>query len=117
MSDETTLLSCPICGNVELEPRTNRWINCLGDASYSAKIECENCNLVIETKSIGYKTEEEAINAIASTWSARTVHGTLTADDVRDLIERHSAWVIGNNRCFRDGAYEAIADELNAGRW
>jgi hypothetical protein len=38
----------------------------------------------------------------------------LTADDVRDLIERHSSWVIGNNRCFHNGAYEAIADELNA---
>lgn len=44
-------------------------------------------------------------------------HGTLTADDVRDLIERHSAWVIGNNRCFHDGAYEEIADELNAKLW
>lgn len=40
--------------------------------------------------------------------------GKLTADQVRDIIERHSMWVIGNNRCFRDGAYEAIADELNA---
>ncbi len=40
--------------------------------------------------------------------------GTLTAEQVRDAIERHSAWVIGNNRCFHNGAYEAIADELNA---
>lgn len=38
----------------------------------------------------------------------------LTADDVRDLIERHSSWVIGNNRCFHNGAYEEIADALNA---
>lgn len=38
----------------------------------------------------------------------------LTADDVRDIIERHSAWVIGNNRCFHNGTYEEIADELNA---
>ena len=40
--------------------------------------------------------------------------GKLTAEQVRDEIERHSAWVIGNNRCFHNGAYEAIADELNA---
>lgn len=43
-----------------------------------------------------------------------TTHGTLTAEQVREVIERHSAWVIGNNRCFHDGAYEDIADELNA---
>lgn len=41
-------------------------------------------------------------------------HGTLTAEQVREAIERHSAWVIGKNRCFHDGAYEEIADELNA---
>lgn len=41
-------------------------------------------------------------------------NGTLTAEQVREAIERHSAWVIGNNRCFHDGAYEEIADELNA---
>ena len=40
--------------------------------------------------------------------------GTLTAKQVREAIERHSAWVIGNNRCFHDGAYEEIAAELNA---
>lgn len=38
----------------------------------------------------------------------------ITTDQVRDVIERHSAWVIGNNRCFHNSAYEAIADELNA---
>ena len=48
--------------------------------------------------------------AIAATLGS----GKLTAKQVREAIERHSAWVIGNNRCFRDGAYEAIADELNA---
>ena len=37
----------------------------------------------------------------------------LTAEQVREAIERHSAWIIGNNRCFHDGAYEEIADELN----
>ena len=40
--------------------------------------------------------------------------GTITAEQVREAIEQHSAWVIGNNRCFHNGAYVAIADELNA---
>lgn len=41
-------------------------------------------------------------------------NGTLTAEQVRDVIERHSMWVNGNNRCFHNGAYEDIADELNS---
>lgn len=40
--------------------------------------------------------------------------GMLTADDVRDLIERHSDASGGNGRDFHNGAYVAIADELNA---
>lgn len=40
--------------------------------------------------------------------------GTLTADDIRDLIERHSDESGGNGRDFHNGAYVAIADELNA---
>lgn len=39
--------------------------------------------------------------------------GTLTPEQVRDIIERHSMWTIGNNRCFYNGAYDDIADELN----
>lgn len=38
----------------------------------------------------------------------------LTTDDVRDLIERHSDAAGGNGRDFHNGAYKAIADELNA---
>ena len=40
--------------------------------------------------------------------------GILTADDVRDLIERHSDASGGNGRDFHNGAYVTIADELNA---
>ena len=40
--------------------------------------------------------------------------GTLTADDIRGLIERHSDESGGNGRDFHNGAYVAIADELNA---
>lgn len=42
------------------------------------------------------------------------MNGKLTADDVRDLIERHSDAAGGNGRDLHNGAYEAIADELNA---
>ena len=48
--------------------------------------------------------------AVASTLG----RGMLTADDVRDLIERHSDASGGNGRDFHNGAYMAIADELNA---
>lgn len=59
-------------------------------------------------------THEHCKYSVNRGWVENIAHGTLTADDVRDLIERHSAWVIGNNRCFHNGAYEEIADELNA---
>ena len=42
-----------------------------------------------------------------------SMYGTLTADDIRDLIERHSDELSGNGRYFYNGAYTAIADELN----
>jgi len=45
---------------------------------------------------------------------ARAERGTLTADDIRGLIERHSDESGGNGRDFHNGAYVAIADELNA---
>lgn len=50
------------------------------------------------------------LRAIADTLG----RGMLTADDVRDLIERHSDASGGNGRDFHNGAYVAIADELNA---
>lgn len=42
--------------------------------------------------------------------------GTLTTEQVKEAIERHSSWVVGTINCFyfNDGTYEAIADELNA---
>lgn len=52
-------------------------------------------------------TPEQAIAATLG-------RGMLTADDVRDLIERHSDASGGNGRDFHNGAYVAIADELNA---
>ena len=57
---------------------------------------------------VTFRTNPE--QAIAATLGS----GKLTADDVRDLIERHSDAAGGNGRDFHNGAYEAIADELNA---
>lgn len=54
-----------------------------------------------------YLTPEQAIDFTLSC-------GMLTADNVRDLIERHSDAYGGNGRDFHNGAYVAIADELNA---
>lgn len=54
--------------------------------------------------------ERRMEQAIAATMG----RGMLTADDVRDLIERHSDASCGNGRDFHNGAYVAIADELNA---
>ena len=56
----------------------------------------------------GYNLMPE--QAIAATLGG----GKTTADDVRDLIERHSDHISGNTREFYNGAYVAIADELNA---
>lgn len=55
------------------------------------------------------KLLDEFEQAIAATLKG----GTLTADDIRDLIERHSDESGGNGRDFYNGAYVAIADELN----
>ena len=95
MSDETTLRECPFCGGEadEYQQDDGMW-----------RIVCKSC--YGEMRGSHRKLNREA-------WNTRT-HGTLTAEQVRDAIERHSTWVIGNNRCFHNGAYEEIADELNA---
>lgn len=54
-----------------------------------------------------YLTPEQAVAATLG-------RGMLTADDVRDLIELHSDASGGNGCDFHNGAYVAIADELNA---
>ena len=53
------------------------------------------------------RTPEQAIAATLGS-------GNLTADDIRSIIERHSDASGGNGRDFHNGAYEAIADDLNA---
>lgn len=64
---------------------------------------------------VAVKMADDFEQAIAATLGSGTCEerGTLTADDVRDLIERHSDESGGNGRDFHNGAYKAIADELN----
>lgn len=107
------LKNCPFCGGKVREPLTKQWTNCIGDESWSASITCDSCELKINPREL-YETKAKAVAALIERWNTRAAHGMLTAEQVRDAIERHSAWVIGNNRCFHNGAYEAIADELNA---
>lgn len=52
-------------------------------------------------------TPEQAI--AATLWK-----GTLTAEQVREAIERHSIETLGCRRQFRERDWQAIADELNA---
>jgi len=94
----TELLPCPFCGS-EASKRL----------FYGARygVYCDECDARVGGL---FKTETEAIAA----WNTRAMRGTLTADDIRDLIERHSDESGGNGRDFHNGAYEAIADELNA---
>lgn len=102
MAEFVGLEPCPFCGG-EAEP-----FNPFGKVEGTWCVLCSEC-----AAATGFEqTEAEAIAA----WNTRATRGMLTAEQVRKAIERHSAWVIGNNRCFHDGAYEEIADELNAER-
>lgn len=84
-----------------------RWKHECGYAELSEWESTGSNNLFIQN----VDTEQ----AIAATLgNARAERGTLTADDIRDLIERHSDESGGNGRNFHNGAYVAIADELNA---
>lgn len=56
----------------------------------------------------------DKLNGISGgTDNTETKRRAITAEQVRDIIESHSMWTIGNNRCFYNGAYDDIADELN----
>ena len=72
------------------------------DANASEVVVCKQNELI-----------DEYAERIVQAMAAMLGGGTLTAEQVRDVIERHSMWVNGNNRCFHNGAYEDIAEELN----
>lgn len=99
MSDETTLLPCPFCGgDAEIIETEHSW---------NLRIEHEQ-TCFFATQVCGEWTKAEAIAA----WNTRT-HGTLTAEQVRRVIERQGI----NDGCIYSvlkGSFKAIADELNA---
>lgn len=78
MSYETTLRECPFCGGETWEPLSRRWKNAVGDISYSAYVHCPECEFSIETKSCGYETAEEAIEAATEAWNTRATLGSGT---------------------------------------
>lgn len=106
MSNETELLPCPFCdGEADVMLSQSRW-----GQSYTIHHDALGKCPAEYVASMQFATEAEAIAA----WNARAERGTLTADDIRGLIERHSDESGGNGRDFHNGAYVAIADELNA---
>lgn len=125
----TELKPCPFCGGDvhEVSPEER------GDRFW--RIECASCGVrmggthaAMNRKDWNTRAEDAEAAEMAQRIQSLELEcaklqeelrkagnrGKLTAEQVRDVIERHSAWVVGNNRCFHDGAYEAIADELNA---
>ena len=114
MTDNRTieLLPCPFCGgeaqvmHMDLDSIEEGWkvwgVWCVDDLN--AEDYRSHGHFIYN-----YATEAEAIAA----GNARAERGTLTADDIRGLIERHSDESGGNGRDFHNGAYVAIADELN----
>jgi len=112
----TELLPCPFCGGEAKVYEMQYGV----DGQYSVFgvfcVDDSNSELIGLSKYQhghfidNFPTTDEAIAA----WNARSDRGTLTADDIRGLIERHSDESGGNGRDFHNGAYVAIADELNA---
>ena len=75
----TELLPCPLCGDKVTEPLPKRWTNCLGDESWSASVACPACNLRIETRTVSYETERDAIEAVMAKWNTRTPEQAIAA--------------------------------------
>ena len=100
----TDLKPCPFCGGEALTMSDKKWW-----------VSCPKCSCEIGFEGMDengfcgrYDTEAEA----AAAWNARAVETCIDQDGVRDLIERYSDEMGGNARCFHNGAYARIADEL-----
>lgn len=112
MSDETTLLPCPICGR---KATVSSW--------WSDAEECGIAGVGCSRESYvnGYECariivmridEKTALEDAVRIWNTRATHGTLTAEQVEKAIEKRfdfDVWVPKER-------WQAIADELNAAK-
>ena len=116
MSDETTLLPCPICGKKVSIARTENevgerwWFITRG----TYKTTRCNCRLFLESEKFtcGWNDDYslECRAKLIDKWNTRATHGTLTAEHVREAIEKRfdfDVWVPSER-------WQAITDELNA---
>ena len=108
MSDETTLLPCPMCGAAWPSVQV-RWIGFThthnGAFSAGYRGECCDCGLITRA----FNDEAEAIAA----WNARATHGMLTAEQVQEAVYKHGVDDGSVYYVFK-GSFRTIADDLNA---
>ena len=117
MSDETTLLLCPFCGEEPWEPIPKRWTNAIGDESWSASVHCPECEITVKTECV-YETAEAAIEAAARKWNTRATvgNGTLTVEQVEKAISDCCTYASYDGCTYYASGIrlQAIADELSA---
>jgi len=115
MSDETTLLPCPWCGEYpkvaedggSTGPWFCVWHDCPPVEGGKARHYGESLGCISITTA-WFHTEAEAIAA----WNTRTAHGPLTAEQVMAIAGKHQPdYCSDTHVCFD---WQAIADELNA---
>lgn len=101
-----TLLPCPFCGGEADEY----------EGDYGNGIYCMMCGAMVgEPIHLECRTTRRVgIDEAIAAWNARAQHGMLTAEQVREAIERHGTASLGCRWQFTDRDLQAIADELNA---
>ena len=128
MATTRELLPCPFCGgDARLhkfcdECTTDIGFRCrheispnavckIGEKVFWVEHECD----VVDTNGepLSSPCFSSASEAIAA-WNTRATNGTLTAEQVREAIERHGTASLGCRWLFTDSNLQAIADELNA---
>lgn len=109
MSDETTLLHCPLCDGEVEEPISKRWTNCLGDFSYSAYIRCDECNLVLTTR-VFRETEEMAKEDVIAAWNTRAELGSGTCEPKWTLQGKTQTQEFWRCECGNCGEFFGVED-------